>query len=61
MTVEQARKILGKKVEHLNDNEVIELVERFRNLASIVVEKVITNDTIVVNEKSSNPRPSFLN
>lgn len=38
MSVKEARKLLGKKYEHMTDEEVIELVEQTHEFAKLALE-----------------------
>lgn len=38
MTVKEARKLLGKKYEHMTDEEVTELVEQTHEFAKLALE-----------------------
>lgn len=41
MTIEKARKILGKKAEKMTDEEVSRLINTLRTLADIAIDQVI--------------------
>ena len=53
MTVERTREILGNKIAHLTDTEVLKLISRTDKLLDVLIKKAVTELTLEKSLKDS--------